>query len=97
MEEELKRLNPKVRFEVRDTAVSPVNIIYADVPGESLKLPEGYFFNGKDSISNKGNTDSGVYECFAYEWCDAAHFNRLPKKEQAKTTKKSIFARLFAK
>lgn len=98
MKEELVRLNPTVKFDVLDTTVSPINIIYANVSGESLKLPNGYFYNG-DSISNKGNTEGGFYENFTYRF-DTAHFENRPtevKPSEHIEPKKSLFARIFAR
>ena len=98
MKEELIRLNPTVKFDVLDTTVSPINIIYANVSGESLKLPNGYYYNG-DSISNKGNTENTLYENFLYRF-DTAHFENKPTEvspSEPTKAKKSLFARIFAR
>ena len=96
MKEELVRLNPTVKFDVLDTTVSPTNIIYANVSGESLKLPNGYYYNG-DTITDKGNTESGIYENFLYRF-DTAHFDAKPNKVkigEPTKSKKSLLSRIF--
>ncbi len=90
MAKELKRLNPSVQFDVRDLTVSPIIVIFGTVPGEDLILPEGYYYNEKNGITNKHNTASGVYEGFEYQY-DMEHF--APKSQP----KKSVFARIFAR
>ena len=41
MKEELIRLNPGVKLDVRDYTVSPVITIYGNVVGTNLNLPNG--------------------------------------------------------
>lgn len=98
MKKELVRLNPTVKFDVRDTSVSPIIIIYGNVPGEKLKLPNGYYYNEKNGITDKHNTGSGLYESFTYQ-CDAAHFEakHTEIKPSEPKAKKSIFAGIFAR
>ena len=53
----IKKLNPDVNFEidlVRDMIYTPVNV------GE-LNLPDWFYFNQNDAITNKNNTQSGIY------------------------------------
>ena len=98
MKEEIVGVNPTVKFDVLDTTVSPTNIIYAYVSAESLKLPNGYYYNG-DSISNKGNTENTLYENFLYRF-DTAHFENKPTEvspSEPTKAKKSLFARIFAR
>jgi len=90
MAKELERLNPSVQFDVLDYSVSPVIIIFGTVPGENLILPNGYYYNKKNGITNKHNTASGLYEGFDYQY-DVEHF--APKSQP----KKSVFARIFAR
>lgn len=90
MAKELEILNPSVQFDVRDYSVSPVIVIFGTVPGENLILPEGYYYNEKNGITNKHNTASGLYEGFNYQY-DVEHF--APKSQP----KKSVFARIFAR
>lgn len=89
MAKELENLNPHVQFDVRDYSVSPVILIYGTVPGENLNLPDGYYYNDKNGITNKHNTTTGLYECFEYLF-EMDHF--APKTEP----KKSWLARIFA-
>lgn len=88
MAKELEILNPSVQFDVRDHSVSPVIVIFGTVPGENLILPEGYYYNEKNGITNKHNTVSGLYEGFNYQY-DMEHF--APKSQP----KKSVFSRIF--
>lgn len=97
MKKELIKRNPSAKFDVRDYTVSPVIIIYGNIPGENLSLPEGYYYNQKNGITNKHNT-SGIYESFSYEY-DVNHFVSQPKplpKPEIKI-KKSWFSRIFKK
>lgn len=97
MREELIRLNPGAKLDVRDYTVSPVITIYGNVLGASLNLPEGYYYNEKNGITNKHNTESGVYESFTYQF-DTAHFEERPtevKTSEPIKAKKSLFARIF--
>ena len=99
MKEELIRLNPGVKLDVRDHTVSPVITIYGNVVGTNLNLPYGYYYNDKNGITNKHNTESGVYESFMYQF-DTAHFENRPtevKPSEPTKTKKSVFARIFAR
>ena len=98
MKKELVRLNPTVKFDVRDTSVSPIIIIYGSVPGEKLNLPNGYYYNEKNGITDKHNTGSGLYENFTYQF-DVAHFVAKPTevKQSEPKAKKSIFAGIFAR
>ena len=53
---EIKKLNPDVEFEIdldRSTIYSPVNV------GE-LELPEWFYYDQKNRITNKNNTQSGI-------------------------------------
>lgn len=88
MAKELENLNPHVQFDFQD--YSPFVLIYGTVPGENLNLPDGYYYNDKNGITNKHNTTSGLYECFRY-LNEIEHFT--PKEEP----KKSWFARIFAR
>ena len=98
MKKELVRLNPTVKFDVRDTSVSPIIIIYGSVPGEKLNLPNGYYYNEKNGITNKHNTGSGLYESFTYQF-DTAHFGAESTEvvSNEPKAKKSIFAGIFAR
>ena len=95
MKKELEALNPTVQFDMNDPGYA-VHVIYGTVPGENLHLPEGYYYNtSKESITNKHNTGSGLYEFFSYEF-DTEHFSRKPVPTSV-VSKKSFFARLFGR
>lgn len=68
---ELKKLNPKVEMLIDDSSYPPI-IVAKCQSCEELKLPEGYYCNEKNSLTNKHNTASGLYENFvimtAYEY-----------------------------
>lgn len=68
---ELKKLNPNVAMLVDDDSY-PSIIVAKCQSCEDLKLPAGYYCNEKNSLTNKHNTDSGLYENFvlmtAYEY-----------------------------
>lgn len=54
----LKTLNPLAKIE-RDENVP--SRIYSSVPADLLILPEGFYYNEKNGITNKHNTKSGLY------------------------------------
>ena len=90
MMEELKALNPTVKFDMLDDAVCPTIIILGNVPATMLSLPQGYYWSFKNGITNKYNSNSGLYESFEYE-CDPMFF----KATQPAPKKKTIFGYLF--
>ena len=95
MMKELKALNPAVKFDVHDYSVSPVIIIFGTAPATELSFPDGYYWNEKNGVTDKHNTDSGLYECFTYEY-NPAHFVATKPNMQTKPAKKSILAWLFS-
>ena len=44
---ELKVLNPTVQFDMYDLTVSPIIIIFGNVPATELSFPNGYYWNEK--------------------------------------------------
>ena len=70
-----------------------IHIIFGSAPATELSFPDGYYWNEKNGITDKHNTDSGLYECFTYKY-DLAHF--VANNMQTKPKKKSIFAWLFS-
>jgi len=54
---EIKRLNPKVRIKTD----SDRWLIFSSVNIEDLILPEWFYFNQKNWITNKHTTKSGIY------------------------------------
>ena len=55
--DEIIRLNPSKNIEYNPTN----NRIIIDVNPEELELPEGFYYNKKNGITNKHNTESGAY------------------------------------
>jgi hypothetical protein len=55
---ELKKLNPDVSFGEYDFRW---DAIYASVPVWKLKLPESFYLDEKNYITNKHRTDPGSY------------------------------------
>ena len=55
--QEVKKLNPKVRIE----ADIDRWLIFSSVDIEKLVLPEWFYYNQKNWITNKHNTQSGIY------------------------------------
>lgn len=72
MAKELERLNPHVQFDVCELKSLEWQV-FGTIPGERLALPDGYYYNDKNGITNKHNTATGLYECFDYEY-DVSHF-----------------------
>lgn len=67
--EVIKQLNPDVEIKVDDNSIESVADarIYSSVPGKQLKLPDGFYYNDKNGITNKHNTKSGSYCSIAVE------------------------------
>lgn len=65
MVSEINRLNPGVY--AYTSIYSSLNIIFFrfKINPKTLKLPEGYYYNEKNGITNKHNTKSGSYESFS--------------------------------
>ena len=53
---ELKKLNPKTTIYMWNKNV-PQEGIFCDVPADKLKLPEGFYYNEKNGITNKHHTE----------------------------------------
>lgn len=107
LKEELERLNPHTKLDVSTHWGIPFDkyvksysfassdfVIYSDVPGEKLILPNGYYYTEKNGITDKHNTSSGLYETFMYEF-DPSHFDIKPVEKPS--AKKSFWARLLGK
>ncbi len=56
--EVLNELNPDVDINLGD---SWGNKIYSSRPVEELNLPEGFYYNDKNGLTNKHNTETGQY------------------------------------
>lgn len=69
---EIRKLNPKVEIRIGDPQFDTRarDRIFSSIPLEQLKLPEGYYSNLKNGITNKHNTDSGMYTSLSVESLD---------------------------
>lgn len=61
---EISKLNPSVNMEYDSINEK---LILLGVKPEELKLPEGFYYNEKNGITNKHNTESGEYIAFGVE------------------------------
>ena len=59
---ELKKLNPDVCL-VYDADSQPA-IIYCNCEPQDLKYPKGYYFSGKNKITNRHHSSSEPFEFF---------------------------------
>jgi hypothetical protein len=55
--EEMKKLNPTIKIE----SDSDRWLLFSSVDIEKLVLPEWFYYNQKNWITNKHNTQSGIY------------------------------------
>ena len=55
--QEVRKLNPKVKIETDPDR----GLIFSSVEIEDLVLPEWFYYNQKNGITNKHNTQSGIY------------------------------------
>ena len=55
--QEVRRLNPDVKIETDPDR----GLIFSSVEIEDLILPEWFYYNQKNGITNKHNTQSGIY------------------------------------
>jgi|GEM_PF-5183819 len=69
---EIRKLNPNVEIRVGDPQFDSLasERIFSSVPMEQLKLPEGYYSNEKNGITNKHNTETGLYTTLSVESLD---------------------------
>jgi hypothetical protein len=58
---ELKKLNSKANIKLDKSILSGDNKIYSSIPVEQLELPKGFYYNEKNGITNKHNTNLGMY------------------------------------
>ncbi len=61
--EALRELNPDVDISLGEMGEDPraENTIYSSKSVEELKLPEGFYYNEKNGLTNKHNTETGQY------------------------------------
>ena len=57
---DIKKLNPKVKIYKWKDRCGPQDVIYCNIPASELKLPQGFYYNEKNGITNKHNTE-GAY------------------------------------
>ena len=58
---ELQKLNPKAKFEFDYS-----KLIFGSVPVNEIHLPVGYYWEGENIFTDKGNTKFGYYNTFGY-------------------------------
>ena len=60
---EIKYLNPNILMNLDNISVNSnaENELFCDVNPEKLRLPEGFYYNEKNGITNKHNTYTGEY------------------------------------
>ena len=61
--EALRELNPDVDISLGEAGEDPraQETIYSSKPVEELSLPEGFYYNEKNGLTNKHNTETGQY------------------------------------
>lgn len=62
--EQLNNLNPGANITFDE--LHP-NILYSDIDADLLTLPNGWYYNDKNGITNKHNTETGVYQTYTVE------------------------------
>lgn len=69
---EIRKLNPGVEIRIGDERFDREarSRIFSSVPMNQLKLPEGYYSNEKNGITNKHNAENGLYTQLSVESLD---------------------------
>ncbi len=69
---EIRKLNPGVEIRIGDERFDREarSRIFSSVPMHQLKLPEGYYSNEKNGITNKHNAENGLYTQLSVESLD---------------------------
>ncbi len=69
---EIRKLNPGVEIRIGDERFDREarSRIFSSVPMHQLKLPEGYYSNEKNDITNKHNAENGLYTQLSVESLD---------------------------
>ena len=67
--EAIQELNPYAEVRLGNIEFDPraTTRFFASVPPESLLLPQGFYYNEKNGITNKHNTKTGMYASFEVE------------------------------
>jgi len=66
--EELKELNPAVKFKMYILNDNPRPVIYGNIPASQLKFPNNCEYDEKTLIANKHNTETRRYVSFVYAY-----------------------------
>ena len=66
---EIRKLNPGVEIRVGDPEFDSLadSRIFSSKPMQQLRLPQGFYANDKNGITNKHNTESGLYTSLSVE------------------------------
>lgn len=83
--EVIQQLNPNAEIRVANMEFDPqaTTRFYSSVPMDKLVLPNGFYYNEKNGITNKHNTQSGFYCALEVEDLSMADERTLlPKKER---------------
>ena len=90
--EVIQQLNPNAEIRVADMGLDSMATqrFYSSVPVEQLVLPEGFYYNDKNGITNKHNTQTGMYCALEVEDLSKADERTLiPKKPKVKDVSQS--------
>lgn len=65
----IQELNPNAEIRVGNYELDSMALdrFFSSVPAEKLVLPNGFYYNTKNGVTNKHNTESGVYCSFMVE------------------------------
>ena len=66
--EELKELNPAVKFKMYTLNDNPRPIIYGNIPATQLKFPNGCEYDENTMIANKCTANPRSYASFVYAY-----------------------------
>ncbi len=69
---EIRKLNPGVEIRIGDPQFDSLadSRIFSSKPMNQLRLPQGYYANEKNGITNKHNTETGLYTSLSVESLD---------------------------
>lgn len=65
----IQQLNPNADISLGDPnyVTKSEKKFYSSIPADKLILPEGFYYDEKNGITNKHNTESGMYTCLRTE------------------------------
>lgn len=84
----IQELNPNAEIRVGNPEFDSLALdrFFSSVPAEQLVLPNGFYYNTKNGVTNKHNTESGVYCAFMVEDLSRADERMLlPRFEKTET------------